>query len=371
MNLSELIAKFYQDIREPSANSRYTSTEVTSWINEGYKKLLLMFDLRDTEREVLRTNAYTLCSDAGTSTGTTLYVDSVAGMTVGQCLYVWGSTTMERVYIASVSSLTITLESPGLTNEYTDGDYVASNQVWLPVNYSSIIAVTFEETTGTDHAVNPLKPLFQPHQIMKEGTTLQAYGQPTHYWIGELSQTSETSLTTSGGTNTTTVVCPTLAGTVDDYYNDWMLVNQTRTGYSRISAYVASTTTITISDAITSQVATDTFDVIRQLRPLNLDVVPDAQYNYWIKYNAMNSDLSNNWDMPIFDALHHEVLVKYAIYKATLRGRDSMAMKDKYEDYQDFLRDMKRHIWYPTDGSLSWRTARDIAKNKPKFFFGR
>lgn len=371
MNLSELIAKFHQDIREPSSNTRFNSTEVTSWLNEGYKKLLLHFDLQDTEREVLRTNVYTNCSDAGTSTGTTLYVDSVAGMTVGQCLYVWGDTTMERVYIASISSLTVTLVSPGLVNSYTDGDYVASNQVWLPVNYSNIIAVTFEESTTTEHSVYPLKPQTQQHQIFKEGTTLQAYGQPTHYWIGELDRTSELSLTASGGTNTTTIVQPTLAGTVNDYYNDWYVENQTHTGHSRVTDYVASTKTLTISPAITSQTTSDVFNIIRMLRPLNLNVVPDAQYNFWIKYNAMNSDLVNNWDTPIFDELHHEVLVKYAIYKANLRSYNPQDAEIRFADFKDFVKDMEKRIWYPTDGSLSWRTANDIIENKTNSFFGR
>jgi len=72
---------------------------------------------------------------------------------------------------------------------------------------------------------------------------------------------------TDAGTNTTTIIDAALTSTVDSYYIGAKVYNVTRALWSVVTAYTASTKTLTISPAIAAQVATDSY-YLSELQPV-------------------------------------------------------------------------------------------------------
>lgn len=361
MNLSELVTEFYNQWLETASNSRFTSTQVKSWINEGYKKVLDMFKWQTSAKEFRATNVYTLCSDAGDSTGTALYVDSSSGMTAGMFLWVYDTTNYERVQIESISSNTITLVSPGLVGTYTDGDYVAGAQIYLPWDCYKVETIMIEENTTSDHQAQILNPMEKVSYRIAY-PLLKSSGMPTAYTLMNKDFTEETGLTADANTSTTTVIDSALTGAEDDYYVGWKLINTTRNASSRISDYASSTKTITLYDTITSQAEGDSYKVTRAMLPIQFDTIPDAQYTYWIQYFGRYG-LVNDYDEPVFDERFHDVLINWALYRASKADRYSTQperISMFLDSFKSSLQALKDNEWYPTDGSISFRNVNDI-----------
>lgn len=74
---------------------------------------------------------------------------------------------------------------------------------------------------------------------------------------------AERDMTADATTSTTAIVDAALASSVDDYYNGWIVHNATRTASAIVTDYVGSTKTLTLSWAIASQAAGDTYHLMR------------------------------------------------------------------------------------------------------------
>lgn len=371
MNFLELQTAFYDRFSESITNSRFNTTKVKSWLNEGYRIILSEIKKNDNDKCVSRTNVYTLCSDAGTSTGTTLYVDSNAGMQKAQYLIVSdGADKFERVQIASISGNTITLTSPGLVNSYTDGDYVASNQLWLPGNYNQIYSIICEELTTTQHSGTMFA---KSTQIQTEvvNPIITSMAKPTSYYIDGCDLFYGT-ITAGAGTTTTAFASTGLSAHEADYYLDWIFINQTRNAWARVtSSAVTPTKLINLDTTITGQTSGDTGALRRQLYSVFLDTMPDKQYNFIIKYNASSSNMVNSYDIPILEERHHQTIVDYALYRASQAARDTEYAQINKASYEEGLRRIKNQYWYPTDGSLCMRTAQDVYDGIQTSIYGR
>ena len=89
-----------------------------------------------------------------------------------------------------------------------------------------------------------------------------------------------TTYSATSGTSTSSVVCTGLDSshkTQQDYYKGWTLYNTTRSATAIVDSYDASTTTLTLDRAITSQASGDTFYLTRReltvmMRPTPLTV---------------------------------------------------------------------------------------------------
>ena len=141
MLFSELKTALYEVIREESGNSAFTDTEISRWINRAYNEIWISYPWSFRKTTTVLTNVFTSCSDAGDSTGTTLYVDSSSGMTIGMELIVNDTCNYETVTIAAISGNTITLESPGLISTYEDGGIVAGAHLYLPYNCQKVLDI--------------------------------------------------------------------------------------------------------------------------------------------------------------------------------------------------------------------------------------
>lgn len=371
MNFLELQTAFYDRFSESISNSRFNTTKVKSWLNEGYRIILSEIKKNDNDKCVKRTNVYTLCSDAGTSTGTTLYVDSNAGMQKAQFLVVSdGADKFEQVQISSISGNTITLVSPGLVNSYTDGDYVASNQLWLPGNYNQIYSIICEELTTTAHSAAML-PRSTQIQTEVVNPIITSMAKPTSYYIDGCDLFYGT-ITAGAGTNITAFASTGLSAHEADYYLDWIFINQTRNAWARVtSSAVTPTKLINLDTTITGQTSGDVGTLRRQLYSVFLDTMPDKQYNFIIKYNASSSNMVNSYDMPILEERHHQVIVDYALWRASEAARRLEEVPMLKQDYFEGLARIKQQYYCPTDGSISIRTAQDVYDELTRTRYGR
>ena len=92
-------------------------------------------------------------------------------------------------------------------------------------------------------------------------------------------KTTESSLTLAAGSSTISAVYATLAYVgIENYYVDWYLYNETRGMGSRITAYTASSTTLTLERAITGQVATDVVSLYKRSMLIKLRPTPLSDY---------------------------------------------------------------------------------------------
>lgn len=369
MNFQELQTTFYDMFSESSTNARFNTTKVKYWLNEGYRIILSEIKKNDNDKQVIRKNVYTLCSDAGTSTGTTLYVDSVSGMQKAQYLIVSDGTTFERVQISSISGTTVTLISPGLVGSYTDGDFVSSNQVWLPGNFNEIYSVICEELTTTVHAGQVLN---QTTQIRNEiiNPIINSKAMPTSYYIDGADLFYGT-ITAESGTNITAFASSGLSAHEDNYYTDWLFINQTRNAWARVTSSTISPKLINLDTTITGQTTGDVGALRRQLYSLFFDTMPDKQYNFIISYNASSSNMVNAYDVPILEERHHQVIVDYALWRASISARDYESANMHYASYNQGLKRIKDQYYYPSNGTLSFRNYLDVYEDAPITRYGR
>jgi len=109
---------------------------------------------------------------------------------------------------------------------------------------------------------------------------------------------SEKGLTAATSTDTDTVVHGSMTGAADDYYNGWILQNETRKATAPIidSAYSDPNNTLELGKAIASQAAGDSFYVERWARYVDMhwSVIRPKQYNsvFWGDYELDPTTLS-------------------------------------------------------------------------------
>lgn len=297
---SQLRTDLLTKLRESGTNS-FSETQQNKFLNYGKRRVNEIAHLPMNRRQIIKTVFWSECSDAGTSTGTTLYLDSVAGLTAGMDLWVNDGTNYEMVTVSSISGSTVTLVSPGLQNEYSDGDDVAGASLYLPIDCQAIEIVKVMDLSD------------QEAGILAEDTErnfeivvpyIKETGQTTHYYKGPADTTTEgktANFTAIGGTTATSVVASTslTSGHETDYYKDWLLINTNTThkGVARVSGYtLASKTFALVAPGISGTASGDTFFVAKELQRIYLYPIPDKAYRFYFTYFRDSEDMNNDYD---------------------------------------------------------------------------
>ena len=339
MRFSQMISLFYARFRENSSNSAFSEDRVKQWINEGYR-LVTGYTLWDfLIKESVNKNVFTNCSDSGTSTGTTLYVDSCDNMQKGMGLWVSDGSNFEKVEIASFNAVTnvVTLISPGLSGEYTNGDYVISPDLFLPVDCRKLLDIRIlSQNSATESGtliycdLRDLDILF-PHR--------SSISKPTHYALGGIIPENEAfpnGYLAEASTNSSRIVCSSLTGSNSTYYDNWKVINTTRSSISYISSYEPGGKILEIDPIISSQESGDEFYLVRDTGRIILYPVPDSIYKVKFRYYRKSKDLVLDNDIPLLGVTgenFHDLPVDYALAEAYLVDRNldmSNTLRDKF-----------------------------------------
>lgn len=207
--------------------------------------------------------------------------------------------------------------------------------------------------------------LLNRHNFIRRYPNPQDVGHPVFYvpmgYEEARHPASEASLDAAdAGTSTTSVVF-TDAGSamsgVDDYYNDWLLVNATREEVSLVTDYDQATKTVTISPAITGQVATDEVALLKNMPSISLYPYPDDAFNLQMIYYKTPNRMRNDYDVPIIPHRYHELIYWGAGIRAGMIRDDSRRREIK-EAFQEKLVEMSEE--YGTfEEEISAREAMD------------
>jgi hypothetical protein len=147
--------------------------------------------------------------------------------------------------------------------------------------------------------------------------------------------------TLAASSSTTSAIFPVGTSTVDDYYNNWYLINTTRTGVSRVTDYVGSTTrTATISPAITGQVATDTVYLQKRSPYISLYPLPDSAQYLIMSYYILPNKMVNDYDVPfeIPERFHRAIYLRAACFSNLIL--DDARKRECERDYAQILFEM-------------------------------
>lgn len=348
MRFSQMVSLFYAKFRESSGNSIFSEDKVKAWINEGYR-YITNYTLWDyLLKESMAVNVFTACSDGGTSTGTTLYVDSCNYMQTGMNLWVTDGSSFEQVEIASFNASTkvVTLKSPGLLNEYSDSDTVASADVLIPADCRKLLDVKLLSLQDTPMQGTALKAcdlrdldILCPHRA--------SVSKPEYYARGGVVLSTEAaagSYVAETSTNASRIVCSSLTGSNNTYYDCWKVINTTRNRVSFVTSYESGGKILEISPIIYGQDSGDNFYLVRDLERLILYPVPDSQYRVIFRYYRNCSDLALDSDIPIMGSSgenHHDLAVDYALAEAFLGDRNlemSSNFREKFFSRLDALK---------------------------------
>ena len=340
MRFSQMVSLFYAKFRENSTNSAFSEEKVKAWINEGYR-YISNYSLWDfLLKESMAVNVFTTCSDAGASTGTTLYVDSCDYMQTGMNLWVTDKSRYEQVEIVSFNASTkiVTLKSPGLLSEYADGDTVTSADVLIPGDCRKLLDVKILSLQDSPMQGTALKAcdlrdldILYPHRA--------TVSKPEYYARGGVSLSSEATTgiyVAETATNASRIVCSSLMGNNNTYYDGWKVINTTRNCVSYVISYESDGKILDISPAIYGQDSGDNFYMVRDLEKLLLFPLPDNQYRVIFRYYRSCSDLTLDTDIPIMGVAsenYHDLPVDYALAEAFLVDRNlevSSNLREKF-----------------------------------------
>lgn len=156
----------------------------------------------------------------------------------------------------------------------------------------------------------------------------QAYPNPVdtghpRVWVplgkktGRLPESGAGELDTGSGTTSVIIPADTAKlATVDDFYNDWFCVNQTRESVSRVTDYVTATRVATTTPAVTGQVATDVAYLFKEIfyirpYPMTTEAISLHMTGYILPDN-----LVNNYDVPQYippqwhDAIYYRAAIE-------------------------------------------------------------
>lgn len=187
--------------------------------------------------------------------------------------------------------------------------YKDSYQLPYDCDYTRIWAL---KNTYTPHKLR----LLNRHNFITRYPSPQDSGDPYYYipkgYEEERHPTAETSFDVADTSTSTTSVVFTDSGSamsgVDDYYNDWLLVNSTTEKASLVTDYDQATKTVTISPAITGQVATDGVALVKNLPSIMLYPYPDDLFSLQMIYYKTPNLMRNDYDVPIIPHRYHELI---------------------------------------------------------------
>jgi hypothetical protein len=181
MNFLQLQNRVYTLLQESSTNTSFPLETVKMWINEGYRDICGVMDWPFLYEDAAITLPVTTCSNAGNSTGTTLYVTSSTNFTTNQTLLVNNKSIFEEVRISEINGNTITLEAPGLNHTYECGDEVSVVSFIKPADLHKIIVARSEKIQDSKQQIAEMRRMDEREfRILFPQNS--AAGSPTHYF---------------------------------------------------------------------------------------------------------------------------------------------------------------------------------------------
>lgn len=346
MTLDELIVATYAKLRETRSNWATSEADVTRYINDGIHYLAGELNARYLQKQSsVSFNTTTLTS----MTASNLQVASTSGFVVGGKVAVYAD---EETYeVRTISA--ITTYGIGVTedfvNTYSADDIVISAVQFLPYDCKTLIKAWVDnDPSGDDNYVFKVLEEYSVKDALDSIAPTVVAEQPTSYILGSEgdSETSVGSYTAGTGT-TSTHISSTSITAPSGYYEGWLCINETRKRSSRISAHYL--TGITLTNAITGQVSTDTFSLVRRLPSIELYPIPMYGCKVNIQYIKSIPDLVNLWDVPLIKANWHRILPIYAATQALAKDDEKVQQYGiRANELQMELRKMKaeEHLSY-------------------------
>jgi hypothetical protein len=139
--------------------------------------------------------------------------------------------------------------------------------------------------------------------------------------------------TAQATTSTTSIVISSVSrALINDYYNDWVVVNTTRSLSSRVTDYVQSTQTFTNDPDITGQVSGDAVYFERNHPYLTLYPMPDDAQAFIIDYKVNPDKMVNDYDIPLIPPRFQEAIYLGAAKRSNLIMDDNRmrAVEDQF-----------------------------------------
>jgi len=227
----------------------------------------------------------------------------------------------------------------------TSGTALTLDRAFLPADVTGVEYTIFENTYplpsdcnwikgvyNFDNGINPLTIMgwdeiedIDP-ALQHTSTIPERYSERGQI---QLKEPSSGYLTLDAGSNTLTAISSSLLSTVDDYYKDWLLVNVTREATARVTAYTASTQTLTLDKAITSQTTSDSVYLMSTFNHISIYRRPTTAIGLNVKYYRTQPDLINNYDVPLLpelflDAITFDVLTTWYLKDENARVYEAM-----------------------------------------------
>lgn len=291
--LEELRAKVLVKVQE-EASTVFANSDIDDAINDASQEIA---DYHEWERvrkvKTLISNYYTTVSSS--SSGSTVHATSVAGLRVGNEIWLTdGSSTYEKVTVTAISGTDITV-SPSLVNTFASGAYIVGAHLYLPYDCENIkqLKVIDIQTTGQDAEVTLNENQYLFDEVYPY---IKSMGRPTHHSPVELDETAE-SLTIDAGTTTTLVRDSALIGHEANYYVGYLWSNIARKRTARVTASIITPNKdLTVSPAITGQVAGDTGILTVSKERVRLYPIPDKVYTFDLTYIKEAQQLTNDYD---------------------------------------------------------------------------
>lgn len=364
MNLSQMLDSFYHKLQENSENTAFATDRVKTWINEGYHKVLNFCDWSFLRSGLTYNLPLRSCKPGETSSGTLLYLEDVSGLQKGMYLWVKGRQNIEKVTISHIdyAENVVHLVSPGLNGEYREGDTASVAQVFLPPDTRKIdrvIAKNRQQNTGS--VLNFVHKL----DFSKTVPLVTDSGTPTHWYVDDVDMSVEgesIAYIAEEGTNSQKVICSTLQGLEDGYYNNWKMVNRTRKKSSRVKNFQIAQNELLLKTAIDSQTSGDSFYIRRELIRLCIYPPPDEEFILIVQYVKTCPDLEDDCDEPQFGPAgqnFHHLPVDYAVAEALLVDKKPDLAGNYREKFYNQLEQFRRSSLYPYNLLVNLKTTDD------------
>ncbi len=316
MTLDELIDGFYTKIRESRTGSSYSTTEVTSWFNEIIEFIYNYNSWDFRQRERIITNPFTTLSVASSVGDTNITVTSVSGFYKGSYICINDGSNFDTVVVTNVAGSSIYF-SPALTNDYGIGDNVSCQTLFLPYDCYDKISIVRNGSTG-EILIREYQKKIDQLNPFNNSTSKPEY----YYHIGTNFNTVSLGACAYATTSTVGYASGSMPSTETNYYRDYKLTNNTRykTAFITNMSTGGGITTLTLDRVLSTQVATDVIVLTDTRRMINLLPVPDASYEFSIKYLSNSPTvLVNLYDEPKLPENWKSMLVNGAVSLAKKR----------------------------------------------------
>lgn len=201
-----------------------------------------------------------------------------------------------------------------LEKDWTFSTVISQEDYYLPWDVKTIQTIR-QKTSPSEIFPVPVGTF----DYFVPSSTESGTATPTNYVLHEIDMTrlpASSTDTAAAGTDTNTVVGTSASfSATDDTYNGWELVNTTRKASARISDYTGATKTFELETVIASQVNTDTFYIVRNLKKISLYPIPNAAITIYVRGLRHLLPLVNDYDYPDWGPdgePYHEVLARFA-----------------------------------------------------------